>query len=86
MDHDPTPADAAHDMTTVLRYHQRVGRFGREVRGDDVQMPDPRTEMETDGAGFETAGYVVDPDAVASAIISRLLAGRTIPPPESPHD
>ena len=42
--------------------------------------------METDGAGFETAGYVVDPDAVASAIISRLLAGRTIPPPASSQD
>ena len=26
-------------------------------------------------------GYVVDPDAVAAAIVDRLLAGRTIAPP-----
>jgi hypothetical protein len=85
MDHDPTPADAAHDMTTVLRYQQRAGRFGREVRGDDAGMADPRTENETDGADVETVDYVVDPDAVAAAIISRLIAGRTIPPPAPPR-
>lgn len=28
-----------------------------------------------------TVGYVVDPDAVAAAIVDRLLAGRTLPPP-----
>lgn len=53
-----------------------------------MQMADARTQMETDGADerFETAGYVVDAEAVASAIINRLLTGRTISPPAAPHD
>jgi hypothetical protein len=36
--------------------------------------------METDDAGahFDAAGYVIDVDAVAAAIVDRLLAGRTI--------
>jgi hypothetical protein len=38
--------------------------------------------MQTDRADerFETAGYEIDPDAVADAILSRLLAGRTLAP------
>ena len=28
-----------------------------------------------------TAGYVIDTDAVAEAIVARLVAGRTIAPP-----
>jgi hypothetical protein len=71
-------------MTTVLRYQQRAGRFGRDVRGED----DLRTAMETDRADerSEAAAYVVDADAVAAAIIARLLAGRTIAPPPQSHE
>jgi hypothetical protein len=80
MDRDARPADAAHAMTTVLRQQQRVGRFGRELPGDEVLMDDSRTRMETDDAGehFNTADYVIDVDAVAAAIVDRLIAGRTI--------
>jgi len=67
------PADAADAMTTMLRNQQRAGRFGREVRGDEVQ-----TENTAGGERFATVGYVIDPDAVAAAIVDRLVAGRTI--------
>ncbi len=67
-------------MRTVLRYKQRVGRFGRDVRGDDVRAGKFARATETDGADERAAaaGYVVDADAVAAAIVERLLAGRTI--------
>jgi hypothetical protein len=71
MDRDSKRADAAHTMTTLLRYQQRAGRFGRELRGDDVDMDDDRE-------GPETLGYVVDADAVAAAIVERLLVGRAL--------
>ena len=61
-------------MTTMLTYQQRAGRFGREVRGDD----ETGTTVENDGGG--KAVYVIDADAVAEAIVERLVAGRTIPP------
>ena len=38
-------------------------------------------QTNSDGTGFETTMYAVDADAVAEAIVSRLLAGRTFPPP-----
>jgi hypothetical protein len=63
------------------------GRFGRDVRPpaalDDVQMADARTTMQTDRAEqrFETARYQIDADAVADAILSRLIAGRTLSVP-----
>jgi hypothetical protein len=85
-----SPADTAHAMKTASRYDlQEVrarGRFGRDVRTaaahDDVPMADARKTMHTDRGEerLETAGYHVDPDAVASAIVHRLLAGRTLPP------
>jgi hypothetical protein len=80
---DPPPADEAHAMNTVFRCQQPAGRFGRDVRDADAQLTDPRTTMQTnsDGTGFETTMYAVDADAVAEAIVSRLLAGRTFPPP-----
>jgi hypothetical protein len=58
------------------------GRFGRDVPGlapDDVQ--DARTTMQMDDGldRVEALGYEVDADAVAGAIIDRLLAGRTLP-------
>jgi hypothetical protein len=83
-------ADTAHVMKTATRYDQHAaqarGRFGRDVRpapaADDVPMDDARTQMHTDRAGerFDTALYVVDADAVAAAIVHRLIAGRTIAP------
>ena len=91
MAEDPTPVDTAHAMKTATRYQQQDalgrGRFGREVRpapaADDVPMADARTTMQTDRveAPFETARYEIDADAVADAILSRLLAGRTLAPP-----
>jgi ATP-dependent helicase YprA (DUF1998 family) len=71
MDRDSKRADAAHTMTTLLRYQQRAGRFGRELRGEEVETYDDRDEP-------VTLGYVVDADAVAAAIADRLLAGRAL--------
>jgi hypothetical protein len=78
MDRDRTRADAAPTMTTLLLNQQRAGRFGREIRGDDAF-----TTTETDGADepLRAIGYVVDPEAVAAAIVERLIAGRTLGPP-----
>jgi hypothetical protein len=81
MDRDPKRADAAHAMTTLLRYHQRAGRFGRAVPSEDLETYGTRTPMPEDEEPSLTAGYVIDADAVAEAIIARLLAGRTIAPP-----
>jgi hypothetical protein len=76
MDHDSTSADAAHAMTTALRYHRRAGRFGRDVSAQHVAaMCDPEPQ---NSKSFEVKGYVVDADAVARAIVERLLAGRAI--------
>jgi hypothetical protein len=93
---DPIPADAAHAMQAVTRYHQHLadlvggedgparGRFGREVRAlatEDVQMADARTTMQSEHPEDrrENGGYVIDANAVADAIIARLMAGRTLP-------
>jgi hypothetical protein len=81
MDHDPKPADAALAMTTLLRYQQRAGRFGRAVPVEDVETYETRTAMPEDRGPSPIAGYVIDADAVAEAIIARLVAGRTIAPP-----
>lgn len=89
MAEDPTPVDTAHAMKTATRYEQddtlERGRFGREVRpapAADVSMADARTTMGTDRAEgrFARAGYEIDADAVADAIVDRLLAGRTLVP------
>ena len=87
MAEDPTAVDTTHAMKTAIRYERQEaatrGRFGREVQpapAADTQMADARTTMQTDRAAarFDTAGYEVDADAVADAILSRLLAGRTL--------
>jgi hypothetical protein len=70
-------------MTTGVRHQKRAGRFGRELRGDEVQIADARTDMDTDRS--QTAGYAIDADAVAAAIIDRLLAGGTLPRPPRAH-
>jgi hypothetical protein len=79
MDRDPKPADAAHAMTTLLRYRQRKGRFGREVRGEHLETCETATAMGTDDP--HATSYEVDAEAVAAAIVERLLAGRTLAPP-----
>jgi hypothetical protein len=83
MDRDPKRADAARAMTTLLRYQQRAGRFGRAVPSEDVETYATRTPMPKDEEPSTTAGYVIDADAVAEAIIARLVAGRTIAPPQA---
>ena len=74
-------------MRTLTRYQQQQertsGRFGRPLEPgpcadamDDVSMP-----MHSDGEdGRFEATYRVDADAVASAIVTRLLAGGTLQP------
>ncbi|HTE60355.1 MAG TPA: hypothetical protein VK631_08375 [Solirubrobacteraceae bacterium] len=87
---DSISADAAHAMQAVTRYEQQQedgptrGRFGREVPApatEDVQMADARTTMKSDRAdeALETGRYEIDADAVADAIIARLMAGRILP-------
>ena len=80
MDQDPRPADAAHAMTTALRYQPAAGtlRTGGPRRGRKATQGQA---MQTDGADerFERLDYEVDADAVAAAIVSRLLAGGTLP-------
>jgi hypothetical protein len=84
MDRDPKPADAAHAMTTLLRYQKRAGRFGRAIPSEDVESYETRTPMTNDDERSATMGYVIDADAVAEAIVARLLAGRTFAtPPET---
>ena len=46
---------------------------------DDLGTP----ADERDEERLELTGYVVDVDAVATAIIARLIAGRTLQPPSS---
>jgi hypothetical protein len=81
MQDDSKPADVALAMTTLLRYQQRAGRFGRAVPSEDPETDETRTAMaETERT--EAVAYAVDPDAVAAAIVTRLLAGRTLTLPE----
>lgn len=81
---DSMPADTTHAMRTLTRYQQQEvteprGRFGRQPARDG-QMADVRTTMDTERAGarLPAAKYEVDPDAVADAIVTRLLAGRSL--------
>ncbi len=89
MAEDSTPADTAHAMKTATRYQQQElqarGRFGRSLAADDVPMADARTTMQTDRAEgrFERVGYEIDADAVAKAIVNRLLAGGMLAPPRT---
>ena len=88
IERSPSPADASHAMETVTRYEQRdelrepvtEGRFGRDARqGENVDGP--QTDIHSDGDQWEPlVDYQVDPDAVAAAIVNRLLAGRSLGP------
>jgi hypothetical protein len=68
-------------MNAGVRYSERAGRFGRESRDDRVPAADTSTAMETNDAGksLQPSGYMVDPSAVAAAIIDRLVAGGVLP-------
>jgi anti-sigma28 factor (negative regulator of flagellin synthesis) len=75
-------------MTVLaVTYDTRLGRFGRRRDGD--QDPGRRTEAARDDATMDLAremqmqdlrerierdDYVVDPDAIADAIVARLLS------------
>jgi hypothetical protein len=85
MERDPKPADAAPAMTTLLR-HQRAGRFGRAVPTEGVETDEARTAMTRGEERSQYAGYEVDADAVAEAIVARLLAGRTLAPPRDARE
>jgi hypothetical protein len=81
MGDDRMPADAARAMQTMIRDPQQQraarGRFGRDVPGlvpADAQTPDARMQNQMG----EQIVYVVDPDAVAAAIVDRLMAGGTL--------
>ena len=78
-------------MQITLRYEQQrgrpapglEGRFGRAPASDDVPVTHARTTMDPNGEQerIDLARYEIDPDAVARAILDRLVAGRTIPAP-----
>jgi len=74
-------------MRTLTRYQQRQertgGRFGRPLAPGRhaPEMDDASLPIDTDGAEGRFAAYRVDPDAVAAAIVTRLLAGRTLQGP-----
>jgi hypothetical protein len=69
-------ADAARAMQTLTRHDtQRLavhGRFGRTA-------PDATALQADDGpARIVALSYRIDPDAVAAAIVERLVAGRAL--------
>ncbi len=88
MDEARACADARHAMQTTLRYEQqerrtepaREGRFERAPGTTDhpVSDPTPSTERDDHHKRVDAVHYEVDPDAVARAILDRLVAGRTI--------
>ena len=88
MDEIRRSADGPHAMESTLRDEQqdgrsepgREGRFGRVLPTDDVPVGDARTTMDPDGEyeRVDLVRYEVDPDAVAAAILARLVAGRTL--------
>jgi hypothetical protein len=65
-------ADAARAMQTLTRHDTHTpaarGRFGRT-------LPDVKT---TDADRIVALSYRIDPDAVAAAIVDRLVAGRAL--------
>jgi hypothetical protein len=88
MDEARARADARHAMQTTLRHEQqdghaepaREGRFGRAPETTERPVTDPGTSIERDAGQIDVVCYEVDPDAVARAILERLVAGRTIRP------
>lgn len=77
---DRIRADAAHAMSSTTPHQHPEGRFGRELRGGEPPTPGRPAGMPP-GGDEEHPGalrYEVDVDAVAAALVERLLAGRTI--------
>jgi hypothetical protein len=70
MSRDGRDADLRRTMTTALLLQRRAGRFGREIEPDRVAAGAERDLVAID--------YEVGEDAVAAAIVERLVAGRTI--------
>jgi len=70
MGDEPIPADLLRVMRTATRQEHQDrparSRFARPAEAADRPV--------------EYAGYEIDPDAVADAILARLLAGRTLRP------
>jgi hypothetical protein len=90
MDRAARAADAVYAMKTATRYQQdteRRGRFGRHVREapatDGPKPAKPGTTTLTNGLDgpYSLGVYMIDANAVAEAILTRLIAGRTYPPP-----
>ena len=93
MDEARARADARHAMQTTLRYEQqdgrsepaREGRFSRapEITDQPVTDPTPAPDRDDHHKRIDAVHYEVDPDAVARAILERLVAGRAIRPPRA---
>ena len=78
-------------MQTVTRYEHQdgqgaslgEGRFGRPA-GDEADVTEATTPPHPEGKEPTLAvAYMVDTEAVADAIVERLLAGRTL---RRPHE
>ena len=67
MSRERPAADAGVAMTTALLLQRKTGRFGRDVEAE------PAGDQPS-----EVVGYEVDPEAVAAALLERLVAGRTL--------
>ena len=76
---DPTPnaADGARAMNTALLHPEQVARRGRF--GRDVPVAPPLDDVQRPPGHEQTEVYVIDANAVAEAILARLMAGRTLP-------
>ncbi len=88
MDPGRMAADAARAMKTAIRYqrHDTTRRFGRDVLAAPAgaHTAEARTTMHSDSdERRQAAVYEIDTDAIASAILARLLAGGTLPAPSS---
>jgi hypothetical protein len=81
-------ADMLHMTLLALRYDTRRGRFGRVLSGDTNRGRDAGADRRTEAMDLlremkmqelreriEHDDYRVDPEAVAGAIVARLLAG-----------
>jgi len=84
MDPGRVGADAARAMKTAIQYQRQdtTRRFGRDVppTPGHAHTAEARTTMHSDSDEQRGAGvYEIDADAIASAILARLLAGGTLP-------
>lgn len=79
---DPSrPADADRVTTTATTHQaEQQGRFGRtSLRGAEALESETRTDQVDQMRNLiQRAGYRVDANAVADAIIARLKAGGTV--------